>query len=67
VGIRVARATRSTGFVVALQTYVLHTLGVRMVLQSLVVALSTTRNERQTVASERSLDVPVCVRFTLQG
>jgi hypothetical protein len=30
--------------------------------------LSTTRNERQTVASELSLDVPsVCVRFTLQG
>jgi hypothetical protein len=52
VGIRVARATRSTGFVVALQTYVLHTLGVRMVLQSLGVALSTTRNERQTVALE---------------
>jgi hypothetical protein len=68
VGIRVARATRSTGFVVALQTYVLHTLGVLMVLQSLVVALSMTRKERQTVASERSLDVPsVCVRFTLQG
>jgi hypothetical protein len=37
--IRVARATRNTGFVVALQTYVLHTLGVRMFLQSLVVAL----------------------------
>jgi hypothetical protein len=32
------------------------------------VALSMTRNERQTVASELSLDVPsVCVRFTLQG
>jgi hypothetical protein len=30
--------------------------------------LSTTRNERQTVASEPSLDVPsVCVGFTLQG
>jgi hypothetical protein len=30
--------------------------------------LSTTRNESQMVASERSLDVPsVCVRFTLQG
>jgi hypothetical protein len=29
---------------------------------------SMTRNERQTVASELSLDVPsVCVRFTLQG
>jgi hypothetical protein len=29
---------------------------------------SATRNERQTVASERSLDVPsVSVRFTLQG
>jgi hypothetical protein len=29
-------------------------------------ALSTTQNERQTVASERSLDVPgVCVRFIL--
>jgi hypothetical protein len=68
VGIRVARATRSTGFVVALQTYILHTLGVRMVLQSLLVALSTTQNERQTVASKRSLDVlGVCVRFTLQG
>jgi hypothetical protein len=38
-GIRVARATRSTGFIVALQTYVLHTLGVRIVLQSLVVDL----------------------------
>jgi hypothetical protein len=50
--IRVARATRNTGFVVALQTYVLHTLGVRMFLQSLVVDLSTSRNERQTVASE---------------
>jgi hypothetical protein len=37
--IRVARATRNTGFVVALQTYVLHTLGVRMFLQSLVVDL----------------------------
>jgi hypothetical protein len=32
-------ADRNTGFVVALQTYVLHTLGVRMVLQSLVVDL----------------------------
>jgi hypothetical protein len=31
-------ADRNTGFVVALQTYVLHTLGVRTVLQSLVVA-----------------------------
>jgi hypothetical protein len=38
VGIRVAKATRSTGFIVTLQTYVLNTLGVRMVLQSLVVA-----------------------------
>jgi hypothetical protein len=29
---------------------------------------STIRNERQTVASEQSVDVPsVCVRFTLQG
>jgi hypothetical protein len=46
------------GHVVALQAYVLHTLGVRMVLQSLVVDLSTSRNERQTVASESSLDVP---------
>jgi hypothetical protein len=36
--------------------------------KSLVVACSTTRNERQTVASEQSLDVPsVWVRFTLQG
>jgi hypothetical protein len=58
VGIRVARATRNTDFVVALQTYVLHILGVRMVLQLLVVDLSTSRNERQTVASELSLDVP---------
>jgi hypothetical protein len=31
-------ADRNTGFVVALQTYVLYTLGVRTVLQSLVVA-----------------------------
>jgi hypothetical protein len=31
-------ADRNTDFVVALQTYVLYTLGVRMVLQSLVVA-----------------------------
>jgi hypothetical protein len=39
-----------------------------MVLQSLVVDLSMSRNERQTVASEQSLDVPsVGVRFTLQG
>jgi hypothetical protein len=36
--------------------------------KSLVVACSTTRNERQTVASEQLVDVPsVCVRFTLQG
>jgi hypothetical protein len=34
------------------------TLEVRIVLQSLVVDLSTSRNERQTVASELSLDVP---------
>jgi hypothetical protein len=32
-------------------------LEVRMVLQSLVVDLSTSRNERQMVASELSLDV----------
>jgi hypothetical protein len=30
-------ADRNTGFVVTLQTYVLYTFGVRMVLQSLVV------------------------------
>jgi hypothetical protein len=30
--------------------------------------LSTRRNERQTVASERPVGIPsVCVRFTLQG
>jgi hypothetical protein len=33
-------------------------LEVRMVLQSLVVDLSTSRNERQTVASERPFGVP---------
>jgi hypothetical protein len=60
-------ADRNTGFVVALQTYVLHNwcaYGPAVVCGG----LSTTRNERQTVASEQSLDVPsVCVRFTLQG
>jgi hypothetical protein len=53
------------GFVVALQTYVLH----NWCAYGPAVAcggLCTSRNERQTVASERSLDVPsVCVRFTL--
>jgi hypothetical protein len=57
VGIRVA-GNQEYGHVVALQAYVLHILGVCMVLQSLVVDLSTSRNERQTVASEPSLDVP---------
>jgi hypothetical protein len=53
------------GFVVALQTYVLHNWSA----YGPAVAcggLSTSQNERKTVASERSLDVPsVCVRFTL--
>jgi hypothetical protein len=62
----VLQGNQEYGHVVALQTYILHTLGVRMVLQSLVVDLSTSRNERQTVASKQSLDVPsVLVRFTL--
>jgi hypothetical protein len=35
-----------------------------MVLQSLMVDLFTSQNERQTVASERPFGVPsVCVRF----
>jgi hypothetical protein len=54
----VLQGNQEYGHVVALQAYVLHTLGVRMVLQSLVVDLSTSRNERQTVASEQSLVVP---------
>jgi hypothetical protein len=41
---------------------------VRTVLQVACGGLPTIRNERQTVASEHSVDVPsVCVRFTLQG
>jgi hypothetical protein len=55
--IRVARVTRNTGFLVAYRRMSC-TLEVRMILQSLVVDLSTSRNERQTVASELSLDVP---------
>jgi hypothetical protein len=54
----VLQGNQEYGHVVALQAYILDTLGVRMVLQSLVVDLSTSRNERQTVASEQSLDVP---------
>jgi hypothetical protein len=54
----VLQGNQEYGHVVALQTYVLHTLDVRMVLQSLVVDPSTSRNERQTVASEQSLNVP---------
>jgi hypothetical protein len=42
----VLQGNQEYSHVVALQTYVLHTLGVRMVLQSLVVDLSTSRNEK---------------------
>jgi hypothetical protein len=54
----VLQGNQEYGHVVALQTYILHTLGVRMVLQLLVVDLSTSPNERKTVASKQSLDVP---------
>jgi hypothetical protein len=67
VGVCSARQIGIRDHVVALQTYVLH----NWCAYGPAVAcggLSTTRNERQTVASERSLDVPsVCVRFTMQG
>jgi hypothetical protein len=62
----VLQGNQEYGHVVALQTYVLHTLGVRMVLQSLVVDLSMSRNEKEMVASERPFGVPsVCARFIL--
>jgi hypothetical protein len=57
VGVRSARQTGIRVHVVALQTYVLH----NWCAYGPAVAcggLSMTRNERQTVASEKSLDVP---------
>jgi hypothetical protein len=56
------------GFVVALQTYVLYTLGVRTVLQSLVVAPIHNPEYEGNGCLEHPVGTPsVWVRFTLQG
>jgi hypothetical protein len=54
----VLQGRQEYGFVVALQTYVLYTLGVRTVLQSLVVALIHNPEYEGNGCLERPVGIP---------
>jgi hypothetical protein len=58
VGIRVARATRNTGFVVTLQTYILHFGSAYGPTVACGGSDPRVGMKRQTVASERPFGVP---------
>jgi hypothetical protein len=59
---------RNTGFVVALQTYVLYTLGVRTVLQSLVVPCPQPRMKGKRLLRNDLWMFQACVLgLSLQG
>jgi hypothetical protein len=63
----VLQGNQEYGHVVALQTYVLHTLGVRMVLQSLVVDLSTLLRNDLGMFPACELGLPCKVENLIQN